>query len=197
MKIAVIGATGHLGGAVANEARARGHDVTVLNRSNVDATDAASVSVAVAGHDAVVAALKGPDRLVPRAAQALLSALPLAGVDRLVFVGGGGSLESAPGVRIVDSPDFPAQYLQTARDQADALDLLRTNGADVRWSYASPPPMYLVPGEKTGTYRAEARDTPIVGADGESRISVGDYASALVDAIEEGSFIRQRFTVGY
>lgn len=107
MKIAVIGATGNLGGAVTREATARGHQVTALGSSNVDAADPASVKEAVTGHDAVVVAIAGGDRLVPRSAEALLEALPLAGVSRLVFLGGGGSLEYAPGHRFVDSPDFP------------------------------------------------------------------------------------------
>ncbi|MFE7803012.1 NAD(P)H-binding protein [Nocardia sp. NPDC057440] len=129
MKIAVIGAGGSLGGAVARAAAARGLQVTALGRDTVDVTDAASVKNAVAGHDAVVAAIKGEDRLVPRGAQALLEALPLAGVDRLVFLGGGGSLEYAPGQRFVDSPNFPPQYLETARDQSEALEILRVTGS--------------------------------------------------------------------
>ncbi|WP_027343876.1 NAD(P)-dependent oxidoreductase [Hamadaea tsunoensis] len=197
MKIAVIGATGNLGGAVAAEASARGHDVTALGSKDVNAADPASLRDAVAGHDAVVAALKGADHLVPRAAEALLSALPEAGVDRLLFVGGGGSLTGPDGQRFVDGPNFPAAYLETARDQTAALDLLRAAETPVRWTYVSPPPMYLVPGEKTGTYRVEARDTPLLGADGESRVSVGDYASAIVDALESGNFARERVTVAY
>jgi len=55
----------------------------------------------------VVVVIAGGDRLVPRSARALLEALPLAGASRLVFLGGGGSLEYAPGDRFVDSPDFP------------------------------------------------------------------------------------------
>lgn len=139
----------------------------------------------------------GGDRLVPRSAGALLEALPLAGVSRLVFLGGGGSLEYAPGQRFVDSPDFPAQYLQTARDQAEALAILRAAQTPVAWSYVSPPPLYLVPGDKTGHYRAEARDTPIADEKGESRISVGDYAAAVIDTLENESFIHARFTVAY
>ena len=134
MKIAVIGATGNLGGAVAREATARGHQVTALGSSNMDAADPASVKEAVTGHDAVVVAIAGGDRLVPRSAGALLEALPLAGVSRLVFLGGGGSLEYAPGHRFVDSPDFPPQYLQTARDQAEALAILRAAQTPVAWS---------------------------------------------------------------
>ncbi|MEV0247147.1 alpha/beta fold hydrolase [Nocardia sp. NPDC050712] len=197
MKIAVIGATGNLGGAVAREAAARGLQVTALDRGTMDVTDAASVKQAVAGHDVVVVAIKGPDRLVPRGALALLEALPLAGVDRLVFLGGGGSLEYAPGQRFVDSPNFPAQYLETARDQTEALEIFRAAATTVRWSYVSPPPVHLVPGAATGTYRAEARDTPITDAEGESRVSVGDYAAAIVDAVQHGTFVGRRFTVAY
>lgn len=197
MNLAIVGASGHLGGAIAHEATARGHRVTALGRANADITDPAALKDALAGHDAVVASVKGPDRVVPRGAAALLEALPHAGVHRLVFVGGGGSLHDASGRPFVDAPDFPAEYLETARDQADALDMLRRSTTPVEWSYASPPPMHLVPGEKTGGYRAEATDEPIVGPDGESRISLGDFASAVLDAIEDGSFVRQRFTVGY
>jgi putative NADH-flavin reductase len=197
MKIAIIGATGNLGSAVAREATARGHQSTALGSSTVDAADPASVKQAVAGHDAVVVSIQGGDRLVPRSARALLEALPLAGVIRLVFLGGGGSLEHAPGHRFVDSPGFPPQYLQTALDQAEALEILRAARTPIAWSYVSPPPVHLVPGEKTGHYRAEARDTPIVDENGESRLSVGDYAAAVVDTLENGSFIRARFTVAY
>ncbi|MGV9772734.1 alpha/beta fold hydrolase [Streptosporangium sp. NPDC003464] len=197
MKIAVIGAAGNLAGAVAREAAARGHLITALGRDTMDVTDPASVKDAVAGHDAVVAGVKGPDRLVPRGAQALLEGLPLAGVNRLMFIGGGGSLEYAPGQRYVDSPNFPPEYLETARDQTEALEILRGAETPVEWSYVSPPPMHLVPGGKTGVYRAEAGDTPITDENGESRISVGDYACAIVDALEKGSFVRERFTTAY
>ncbi|MEZ0068667.1 putative NADH-flavin reductase/surfactin synthase thioesterase subunit [Streptacidiphilus sp. MAP12-20] len=197
MKIAVIGAGGNLGGAVAREAAARGHQITALGTATVDVTDADSVRRAVAGHDAVVVAVKGGDRLVPRAAEALLTALPAADVPRLVFLGGGGSLEYAPGRRFVDHENFPAQYRETALDQGEALELLRAADTALAWSYVSPPPVHLVPGEKTGQYRAEARNTPLVGEDGESRVSVGDYVSAVVDALEQESFVGERFTVGY
>jgi putative NADH-flavin reductase len=174
MKIAVIGATGRLGGAVAAEATARGHQVTALGSRQVDVADPESVGAVIAGHDAVVASVKGPDRLVPRAAGALLAALPAAGVTRLLFVGGGGSLQYAPGQRFVDAAQFPAQYRQTALDQAEALGVLRAaTDTPVDWSYL----------------RADGH--------GESRVSDGDFASAAVEALEQGSFRRQRFTVGY
>src|SRR5579884_3272530 len=107
MRIAVIGATGRLGSAIAREALARGHSVTAIspNASNfdhvpglekaarvvADLTDQASIRRAIAGHDAVVAAVRdknlGPERHFLRdAAQTLLAALSEANVNRLLFL---------------------------------------------------------------------------------------------------------------
>ena len=214
MRIAVIGASGHLGGSVAREALSRGHEVTAIARhatgladldgasaTEADVLDVARISEVLADHDAVVASLKrrAYDELevVPDAARALLAALPQAGVRRLVFVGGGASLLSDSGERFVDSPDFPQEYKGEALAQAEALDILRRAEAFVDWSYASPPPIDLVDGERTGSYRARAGDLPVVDAEGESRITVPDYAAAIVDTVERARFIGERFTAAY
>jgi uncharacterized protein len=89
MKIAVIGATGRLGGAVAEEALRRGHQVTALSRNpvptealagaelvSVDVTDIVALTSAIAGQDAVVASVTDrttEDRsIIPASARALL-----------------------------------------------------------------------------------------------------------------------------
>jgi putative NADH-flavin reductase/pimeloyl-ACP methyl ester carboxylesterase len=214
MSIAVIGASGHLGGAVAREALSRGHRVTAIARDTgrlrdldraravaADARDVDATARALAGHDAVVAALKARDDdaldVVPGSARALLAAMPQAGVRRLVFVGGGGSMLSPAGQRFVDSPDFPEQYLPEALAQAGALEILRAADGAVDWSYASPPPLHLVDGERTGRYRVRAGDLPITDEHGESRITVPDYAAAIVDTVESGRFVGARFTAAY
>jgi putative NADH-flavin reductase/pimeloyl-ACP methyl ester carboxylesterase len=212
MRIAVVGASGHLGGAVAREALSRGHDVTAIARdarrladlhgahtTAADVLDGEALAAALADHDAVVAALKDRDdpELVPAAARALLATLPRAGVRRLLFVGGGGSLLSGAGQRLVDAPDFPAQYKGEALAQAQALEILRAANGAVDWSYASPPPVHLVDGERTGRYRVRAGDLPVVDARGESRISIPDYAAAIVDALEHDRFVGERFTAAY
>jgi putative NADH-flavin reductase len=97
----------------------------------------------------------------------------------------------------VDAPGFPAPFLATARDQGEALAIFRASDTALRWSYVSPPPKDLVFGAKTGRYRAEARDTPITDEAGQSRITIGDFASAVVDAVERDQFVGQRFTVAY
>lgn len=214
LKIAVLGASGHIGRAITDEAVSRGHQVTAVARDverlkdladaavvGANVLDAQALADAVAGHDAVIAALagRGPEqtRTVPNAARLLLNVLPSVGVDRLVFSGGGGSLEAAPGKRFVDDPHFPPEYKQEAVAAAEALDIFRSSASDLRWTYLSPPPMYLTDGDRTGTYRAEASDQPILDDNGESRISVADLACAIVDSIEDATFIRQRFTAAY
>ena len=145
--------------------------------------------------------MKGRDggqlETAPEAARVLLDVLPRAGVGRLLFVGGGGSLKEANGRRFVDSPQFPRQHKGEALAQADALATFRGSNNAVQWSYVSPPPVHLLEGAKTNKYRVQAGDLPVTDEQGESRITVADYASAIVDELERDAFIGERFTVAY
>ena len=51
-------------------------------------------------------------------------------------------------------------------------------------------------GERTGKFRL-GTDQLLRDANGESRISVQDYALAMIDEAETPHHIRRRFTVGY
>jgi putative NADH-flavin reductase len=212
MKIAVVGATGSLGGAIAREALRRGHQVTAIARDVsgapdgaqgvvADVNDSGALVDALRGHDAVVSAVTDrttADRsIIPTTARSLLAALTKAGGARLAVVGGGGSLQVTPGVRAVDEPGFPAQYRAEALAQADALAILRADRSEVDWTYLSPPPHHLVPGDRTGTYRVQGGDLAFADTGADSTIAVGDFASALVDELEAPRFSRQRFTVAY
>lgn len=213
MRIALFGANGWIGGTVVREALSRGHAVTVVVRdptrqlkhervevARADATDAAQVASAVAGHDAVVASMSGRrdgnHGVVPAAARAMLAGLAQAGVKRLVWVGGAGSLEVAPGVRLIDTPQFPAEVKPESSAAIEALQVFRDSTFDdVQWTYLSPPAI-LEPGQRTGRYRTGG-DQLLKDDKGESRISVEDYAAALVDEVERPAHIRRRFTVAY
>ncbi len=199
--------------AVAREALGRGHALTAVVRDpsrlalagqqltvvTGDALNPASVASVVAGHDAVVAAIGGRrggnHQIVPAAACALLTGLPKAGVERLLWVGGGGSLEVAPGIRVVDTPKFPIERKAEALAQVEALNVFRSSTGDVQWSYLSPPAI-IEPGQRTGRYRTGG-DQLLTDERSVSRISVEDYAVALVDEVERPTHVRQRFTVAY
>ena len=110
----------------------------------------------------------------------------------LIFVGGAGSLEVRPGVLLVDG--MPAAYRGEVLGQKDALDYLR-GVKDAPWTYFSPAGS-ITSGTRTGHFRLGG-DQLVVDAEGESRISMEDYAVAVLDEIQKPAHLRQRFTIGY
>lgn len=213
MKIALIGATGFVGSAILKEAFDRNHEVTAIVRDpeklqqypkchllKGDVYQSDEVARLVAGHDVVISAFNpgwtNPDiyNLQIRGTQAIIDGVKKAGVTRLLFVGGAGSLEIKPGVQSVDLPEFPAEYKQGALATREALNLLRKEPS-LEWSFLSPS-ADLSPGKRTGTFRLGTNQL-LRDVNGESRISVEDYAVAMIDEMEQRKHIRQRFTVGY
>ncbi|MER7672584.1 NAD(P)H-binding protein [Kitasatospora sp. NPDC096128] len=209
-RIAVIGANGSIGSAVVAEAAARGHEVTAVVRDpgryrgaaatveRGDVLDPADVARVAAGRDVLVSAVGGGDgpghlALIEPAARSLVEGLRTLAeaAPRLVAVGGAGSLETARGVRLWDAPGLPEPILQIMHAHGEALDYYRTV-SDVRWTVLSPA-AEIGPGERTGHYRTGLEQL-LTDAEGRSRISVPDYAVALVDEIEQPEHIGERFT---
>ena len=201
-KVVLIGASGKVGSRIARELSDRGHQVTAIARhpANVedlpgitavhgDVTDAGTLPSLLAGHDAVVSAL----RFLGTDFQALVDAIRASGVRRYLVVGGAGSLEVAPGKRVIDQPDFPAAYKEESAAGVEFLGLLRTVD-DLDWTFVSPSALFS-PGERTGVFRLGG-DRLLTNSNGSS-ISYEDFAVALVDEIETPRHIRRRFTVGY
>jgi putative NADH-flavin reductase len=203
MKIAVTGASGNAGSRITAELGRRGHRVTAIarhpeniaNLPNVtavpgDANDQVALAKLWAGHDAAISSI----HFLVRDPEPLIGAARDSGVGRYLVVGGAGSLEVAPGVRLVTTPNFPAQYQAEAAKGAAFLDRLRQE-PQLNWTFLSPSALF-VPGERTGEFRL-GTDQLLVAADGKSWISFEDFAVALADEIERPAHFRQRFTVGY
>lgn len=210
MRLIVFGATGQLGSRLVAEAVRRGHEVTAVARDPTrfsapdpvraiagDATDANSIAAVAAGHEVALSAVtqhEHPEMLVV-AARALLEGLARVGVPRLVVAGGAGSLEVASGERLMDTPGFHDEWKPEARAQADALAVYQQTTSDVQWSYVSPGAL-LEPGERTGAYRIGG-DRLLTDDQGRSRITMEDFAIALMDEAEQPAHPRQRFTVAH
>ncbi|NTE34857.1 NAD(P)-dependent oxidoreductase [Agrobacterium tumefaciens] len=201
-KIALIGASGNAGSRILKELSDRGHHVTAIARNpekiaslpNVvakkgDVFDQAGLSELLKGHDAVISSV----HFTASDPATLIEAVRASGVQRYLVVGGAGSLEIAPGQRVVDLPDFPAAYKAEATKGAEFLDRLKQE-KQLDWTFVSPSAEF-VPGERTGKFRI-GKDNLLSNDEG-SRISFEDYAIALVDEIEKPQHSRQRFTVGY
>jgi hypothetical protein len=161
-----------------------------------DVTDPAGVADIAKGADAAISAYSpprsDPGKLLD-AVHALLTGLKQAGVRRLIVVGGAGSLEVAPGVQLVDTPEFPSGWMAIALAHRDVLPVLKQS--DLDWTYFSPAAL-IEPGVRTGKFRLGG--TRLVANDrGDSRISAEDYAVALVDELENPQNIRKQFTAAY
>jgi len=217
--IALFGATGMIGQRILNEALSRGHHVTAIvrdvtkapqKRPNLeikpgDILKPEAVALAVAGNSVVVSAY-GPRGGDPHEAWTAVRSL-MEGVSaakettgkpiRFIIVGGAASLEVAPGVALLDTPNFPAAWKPVASAYREVLGILRkeATAAGLDWTYFSPA-AFIQPGERTGKFRL-GTDQLVVDAKGESRISAEDYAVAMVDEIEKPQFIGKRFTAAY
>ncbi|MPT47786.1 MAG: NAD(P)-dependent oxidoreductase [Sphingobium sp.] len=202
MKVAVLGASGRAGSEITKELASRGHQVQAIARKPEaipvfdgvtavagDASSPSALAELIRGNDAVISALH-----FDVTAGQLLSAVKQAGVKRLLITGGAASLEVAPGVRLIDSPDFPAEWKEMAMGGINFLEALRGE-KEVEWTFFSPA-AFIFEGPRVGTFRT-GTDQLISDDAGDSKISFADFAIAMVDELEQGKHIRSRFTAAY
>lgn len=202
MNVALIGATGNAGSRILDELIRRKHTVTAITR-NADKTPALPGVSATAGdvfdHKGLAELLRGHDAVISSVhfmasdPHKLIGAVRASGVKRYLVVGGAGSLEVAPGLKLIDAPNFPAEYRAEAAAGCVFLDLLRKE-TELNWTFLSPSAMF-VPGQRTGAFRL-GRDHLLSNAQGSS-ISFEDFAVALINELEKPAHPRERFTVGY
>lgn len=213
--VTIIGASGYVGTAILREALNRGYRVKAIvrhpgkitiedNKLEVvrgDVTSVPEVSSLVKGAEAVISAFnpgwKNPniynDTL--HGYQAIIEGIKLAGVKRLLVVGGAGRLYIAPGLRLVDSGKIPKQLLDGVKGLAEVYTCLLQPEKELDWVFLSPS-ANLIPGQRTGIFRM-GKDDLLTDRNGESRISTEDFAVAMINELEYPKHHREGFTVGY
>ena len=213
--VLLIGATGFVGSAVLNELVERGHNVTAVVRNvekiakndlvtavKEDVANVEAIAKLAEGKDAIISAYN-PGWLNPEIATLIIENYPKileaakkSGVERLLIVGGAGTLFCAPGLRVVDSGAIPAEIMGGVRPLGDFYLNTLMNENDIDWIFFSPAGVFDQEGKKTGNYRL-GKDDLIVDAEGNSHISVQDYADAMVNELEKPAHHKERFTIGY
>ena len=213
--VLLIGATGFVGSAVLNELVSRGHKVTAVARNiekiakselldvvKEDVANVDAIAKLADGKDAIISAYNpgwtNPDiaTLISENYPKILSAAKKSGVKRLLIVGGAGTLFCAPGLRVVDSGAIPEEIMGGVRPLGDFYLNTLMNENDIDWVFFSPAGVFDQQGKKTGNYRL-GKDDLIVDAEGNSHISVQDYADAMVNELEKPAHHKERFTIGY
>ena len=214
--VVLIGATGFVGSSILNELLSCGHKVTAVVRHanklpkndnltavEEDVANVDAIANIAKGKDAVISAYNpgwgNPDikRLTEENYPKIVEAVKKSGVDRLLIVGGAGTLFVKPGLRVVDSGAIPAEIMDAMRSLGDFYLNGLTKEHDLDWVFFSPAGEFEEKGERTGKFRLGKDDLIVDPATGTSHISVQDYAVAMVDELEKPAHHKERFTIGY
>ena len=214
-KVVLIGAIGCVGSAILNELVERGHEVTAVVRNVEKLPKNALVKPVkedVGNEDAIAKLLEGKDAVIsaynpgwtnPNITQEtivnyrhILAAAKKSGIGRLLVVGGAGTLFCAPGVRILETGVLPNEIMNGVVALGYVYLNMLSNEKELDWVFFSPAGTFDEKGERTGKFRL-GKDDLVVDAEGNSHISVQDYAVAMVDELEKPAHHKERFTIGY
>lgn len=213
LRIAVFGASGDIGRRIVAESLGRGHQVTAVSRrqpeprlhdervQNVicDIEHEPDLSTITGAHDIVISTLRPRDgeeaKLAELTAHVVNAAIQTR--TRFIVVGGAARLKLHDDSQhtVLTAPDFlPEAYLAIARASQQQYEWVRPRLGSIG-TYLSPPAA-IAAGHRTGSYRS-GLDTLVVDPQGESKISIEDFAVAVLDEVDEPSHSGTAFTVAY
>jgi putative NADH-flavin reductase len=202
MKLVVLGATGGTGLEIVRQAIGQGHSVTALVRSpdrlkpfrdritveQGDLLNPSELVRVIKGHDAVLSGFgprvpvsKADAHLLQQFAVALTSAMPHAGVRRVVVESVAFLFRNSilPPVYLLGRLLFP-------RTVSDASAMERIfQASELDWTMVRPPELTDKP--YTGRYRAQEGRLPRFGF----KVSRADVADFMIMAVENRSSIRK------
>ena len=216
MKVSLIGASGFVGSNILEELLNRGHEVTAIVRDAAKVKQSNTLLTVkeadVLNNEALTAAIEGTDAVISAynagwtnpnlyhdflaGSEAIQNAVKTSDVNRLIVIGGAGSLE-IDGNQLVDGPDFPAEYKAGATAARDYLNLIKKE-EELEWTFFSPA-IEMHPGiitGRTGQYRL-GTNSPVFNEEGRSILSVEDLAVVIADELESNQHPKQRFTAAY
>lgn len=207
MKIAIIGATGKAGKLIMEEALKRGLDVTAIVRNKSKLSNSSVMVIEkdlfdlkkddLKDFDTVISAFGAwEEKELPKHAEVMNHLCDiLADTNiRLMIVGGAASLFVNHSMMLIDSPDFPKDWINLAKNSNKAFEILKAT-KNVLWTYISPSADFQADGKKTGEYRIGDKDELCFNSKGKSMISYADYAIGFVDEIENKKFLNKRITL--
>ena len=207
MKIAVLCASGKAGKLIIEEAINKGLEVSAFVRDSTKARFDSKVCVVqkdiftlesrdLQGFDVIVDAFGEWQNLsLHKAHMEHLVQILSGNSAKFLAVGGAGSLymDTSHTTMLMDTPDFPKEYIPIARAETEGLAVLR-NTQRLNWVYVSPPAVFIPDAPKSGKYKIIGEKFE-VNSKGESKISYADYAIAMIEIALDSTYSKQRVGV--
>lgn len=208
MKIAVIGASGNLGGRVARQALEHGHEVVAIQRSEMKPDERVELlgkslfdlkKDDVADMDAIISAFGGGFKADPSINKdAFLKYIELAeGTDKhLIAIAGAGSLytDSSHSMYEYESEGHPEFLREISRNIKLGIDELQKIER-MNWTVVCPSRNFDPEGPFTGEYLVGTEGEVIYNEEGNSYVTYDDLAKAMIDIAEQNSYQRMKITV--
>lgn len=204
MTITIFGAAGMVGKELVKQALFKNIQVKAFGRNVYTAgfTDDTNLQLvqgalfddkqvlgAIKGSDAVLSALggdfSGNDKTRSLGMKHIISQMKNANVNRIIAIGGKGCLPGEDDKMIMDSPDFPPEYLPVSHEHLKAYQYLKESG--LAWTFVCPPD--IINEGPTGIFTTAAEHMP----EGSSnRINAGDLALFMLKELEKSDFVHTR-----
>jgi putative NADH-flavin reductase len=214
MIITIFGATGMVGKQLVQQALFRGHTVKAFGRNvftelSMDEEnlqlikgalfDEKDVLNAIKGSDAVLSCLGGDvggeDKTRSLGMKNIVAQMEKCNVKRIVAVGGLGvlqandsstsSLLSTDPLLIMDTEDYPHEYIPVGLEHKKAWEYLQNSNLD--WTFVCPPT--IIEGKPNGKITTAANYLP---SPNKYQINAGNLALFMLSELERNDFVKQR-----
>ncbi len=204
MKIVIFGATGMVGKHLVQQALFNGYEVNAFGRNvftefepdtkNLQLIkgalfDAGEVLDAVKGCDAVLSALgggfDGNDKTRTLGIKNIIAQMTKAAVKRIVAVGGMGVLNADEETLLIDSENYPKEYIPVGKEHQQAYEYLKAS--NLNWTFVCPPD--IINANATCVFTTKANYTP---EQNNYKINVGDLALFMLKELEANEYVKER-----
>ena len=204
MNLAIFGATGQVGKQLVKQALFNGHHVKAFGRNvftefNTEEKnlalikggvfDAGEVLDTIKGCDAVLSALggsfDGTDKSRSLGMKNIVTQMQKAGVKRIVALGGMGILNFDENTLLIDTEDYPKEYIPVGEEHRKAYEFLKASG--LSWTFVCSPD--IINADATGEFITNANYPPDPN---KYEINAGDLALFMLDEVSTNNYVRER-----
>jgi hypothetical protein len=206
MTITIFGVTGMVGKYIVKQALANGIKVNVFGRNiekliDADLSDENFVAIkgyvfdedevlnAIKNADAVISVLggafDGTDKTRSLGIKNIVKQMQKTNVKRILALGGLGVLQADENSLLLDSPEYPRQYLAVGHEHLAAYKLLEASPLD--WTFVCPPNIIDI--DADGKYLT-SKNYPPTG--GKQEVAAGNIADFMLRDLSSNQYIKSR-----